>query len=103
MIDRSQALNFNRWKVLDKRVYLETKLYDTYTGGVDYLKTYIKNRVAFLTDSFGEEDEEEEELRPFEVSNYYYHIMNRHTSNVWMWKRNLTAERAETGFVESVQ
>ena len=95
LIDRSQALNFNRWKVLDKRVYLETKLYDTYTGGVDYLKTYIKNRVAFLTDSFGEEDEEEEELRPFEVSNYYYHIMNRHTSNVMDVEEESTAERAK--------
>ncbi len=55
---------------------------EVFIDATDYLKTYIKTRVAFLTDSFGEEDEEEEELRPFEVSNYYYYIMNRHTSNV---------------------
>lgn len=82
LIDRSQALNFERWKVLDKRVYLETQLFNTYSGGIEYLKTYLKNRIAFLTESFGEEDFNEEELQPFEPSNYYYHIMNSYTNNV---------------------
>ncbi|WP_455587089.1 CotH kinase family protein [Bacteroides sp.] len=95
LLDRSQTLNYDRWKVLNKRVYLETQLFDTYSAGVDYLKAYVKNRISFLTESFDDEDSEEEELQPFEVSNYYYHIMNRHTSNVVDIAGESKDERAE--------
>ncbi|MDE6854812.1 MAG: CotH kinase family protein, partial [Muribaculaceae bacterium] len=56
LIDGSQKLNFEKWTVLSDRVYLETALFDTYQGGVDYLKDYITGRVSFLSDSFAEGD-----------------------------------------------
>ncbi len=56
LIDGSQKLNFEKWTILSDRVYLETELFDTYQGGVDYLKDYITERVSFLSDSFAEGD-----------------------------------------------
>lgn len=56
LIDGSQKLNFEKWTVLSDRVYLETELFDTYQGGIDYLKDYITERVSFLSDSFAEGD-----------------------------------------------
>ena len=56
LIDRSQELNFDRWQVLSERVYLETFLFDTYGEGVEYLKMYLKKRIAFLTENFDEAD-----------------------------------------------
>ncbi|WP_455584073.1 CotH kinase family protein [Bacteroides sp.] len=94
-LDQSQALNYERWNVLSQRVYLETRLFSTYSGGVDYLKTYIRERISFLTESFDNEDFKEEEIQPFETSDYYYIIMNRQTSNIIDISGESKDERAE--------
>lgn len=51
-IDQSQAKNFEKWPVLNQRVYDEVYLFKTYKEGVDYLRSYVIDRVAFLTQSF---------------------------------------------------
>ena len=80
LINQSQQLNFQKWNILNTRVYLETYLFDTYQGGVNYLKTYIHNRIAFLNTSLvGYEPPQP--TPPFVAENYYYAIWNKHTNN----------------------
>lgn len=52
LIDQSQQKNFQLWNVLNKRVYNEQFLFDTYAEGVDFLRDYVTARIAFLTESF---------------------------------------------------
>ena len=56
LIDKSQTMNFEKWNVLPNKVYHETYLFNTYKGGVDKLKEYITDRVAFLSESFADTD-----------------------------------------------
>lgn len=98
LINASQQQNFNRWKILNTRVYLEQFLFPTYIQGTDYLKLYLTERVNFLTTSFAE-SKPEEPSQPFVADNFYYRIMNKGTNNVidmnnesaqpaadlWMW------------------
>lgn len=80
-INQSQQLNFQKWNVLNTRVYLENYLFPTYPQGVDYLKSFIDSRIGFLNSSFatipdvlaGE---------PFVPKNVYYAITNLNTKNV---------------------
>ncbi|MDD3078596.1 MAG: CotH kinase family protein [Paludibacter sp.] len=82
LIDQSQQLNYNRWPVLDQKIYRETYLFSTYAEGVDYLKTYIANRILFLNDAFANMVPESPSIPFVPQSNVYYMIMNRKTSNV---------------------
>jgi hypothetical protein len=50
LIDESQKKNFQTWNVLNTRVYQEQFLFPTYQGGVDYLKSYLAQRVSFLSE-----------------------------------------------------
>jgi hypothetical protein len=98
LINESQQQNFNRWKVLNSRVYLEQYLFPTYEQGIEYLKRYLTERVNFLTSSFAQ-SKPEEPSRPFVAENFYYRITNKGTNNaievvdkslassanLWMW------------------
>ncbi len=55
-INASQTMNFDKWKILNNRVYLENYLFPTYQGGVDNLKEFISERIAFLSESFADTD-----------------------------------------------
>jgi hypothetical protein len=81
LLQTSQQLNFQKWKILDTRVYRETFLFPTYNEGVDYLKEYIRDRIAFLTGSFVI-PEPEKPSDPFVAEDYYYLIMNKRSNNV---------------------
>jgi hypothetical protein len=81
LLQASQQLNFQKWKILNTRVYLEQFLFPTYKGGVDYLKTYLQNRIAFLTENFVH-PEPEKPSEPFAAENFYYWIMNKRSNNV---------------------
>jgi hypothetical protein len=81
LIDQSQQKNFQQWNNLSSRVYLENYLFSTYGAGVDYLKTYLTNRIAFLTTSFANV-EPVKPSEPFVTSNNYYMISNKRTNNV---------------------
>lgn len=50
-LEQSQRLNFAKWP-LDKKVYDEYMLFSTYSEGIDFLKTFIHNRFAYLTETF---------------------------------------------------
>lgn len=81
LLEQSQTLNFQKWDVLNKKVYRETFLFKTYKEGVDYLKKYVKDRIQFLSKSFAVP----EPVKPseeFVAENYYYMIMNKRTGNV---------------------
>ncbi len=56
LIDASQKLNFKKWDILSRKVYNELVVFPTYREGVDYLKSFISARVAFLTESFAADD-----------------------------------------------
>jgi hypothetical protein len=81
LLDRSQQQNFFQWRILGTLVYREQFLFPTYQGGVDYLKTYIRGRIAFLNQKLII-PESEKPTPPFEADNFYYSIMNKRTNNV---------------------
>ncbi|HET7733019.1 MAG TPA: CotH kinase family protein, partial [Paludibacter sp.] len=80
LLNESQQLNFNKWNILNTRVYLENYLFNTYAGGVDYLKTYIGNRINYLNSALLY-TEPVKPSEPFVASNYYYMVMNKKTNN----------------------
>ncbi len=72
-LDGSQTANFKIWPI-DRRAYEELELFSTYGEGVEYLKTFIRNRVQYLTEVF----EGERPLEPFVCSTeHYYRIINK--------------------------
>ncbi|MCK9509557.1 MAG: CotH kinase family protein [Pigmentiphaga sp.] len=77
LINTSQQHDATKWNVINKRVYLEQFLFPTYQQGVDYLKTYLDQRVSFLTESFAST----QPPKPFVAEDYYYRIINRGTNN----------------------
>ncbi len=81
LLSQSQQMNFERWPVLNTKVYRELSLFPSYQQGVDFLKNYLKNRVAFLTTNFAS-TQPEEPSAPFVAENYYYMIMNKRTNNL---------------------
>ena len=79
-LDQSQRQNFTRWNVLNTRVYNEQQLFPTYEGGVNFLKNYITQRIAFLTTSFAN-TQPATPSRPFVAENFYYRILNEGSNN----------------------
>ena len=47
-LNESKNLNFLRWKILDKQVYFNPKVYDSYEEEIDVVKEFIKNRISWL-------------------------------------------------------
>ena len=76
LINISEQLNFRTWNILNKRVYLEEYLFNTYGEGVDYLKTYLSQRVSFLTSSFASVVPAKPSVA-FVATNNYYLIWNK--------------------------
>lgn len=81
LLQSSQQLNFEKWNILDRRVYREQYLFNTYDKGVEYLKSYVKDRISFLTQSFAS-SVPEKPSEAFIAEDYYYMIMNKKTNNV---------------------
>lgn len=80
LLDASQHRNFDRWPVLSTKVYNEQFLFPTYEQGVDYLKSYLRQRISFLTASF-ESTQPEIPTPAFSVEPFYYRILNKGTNN----------------------
>jgi hypothetical protein len=70
LITASQKKDQDKWR-----------LTSNYKSEVEYIKTYLKARVAFLTESF-DSDVPIPPSIPFVADNYYYMIMNVKTNNV---------------------
>ena len=93
LINESQQLNFNKWNILSTRVYLETFIFNTYQEGIDYLKSYMTNRIDFLNESF-KKIEEEKPIEPFSPSDGYYTIQNKRSMNLIVPDNNSVSANA---------
>ena len=80
LINTSQQNNFKLWNILNTRVYNETYLFSTYGEGVDYLKTYLSKRIAFLNTKLKTLGDSNPSV-PFVTSNNYFMILNKGTNN----------------------
>ncbi|MDR0542374.1 MAG: CotH kinase family protein [Dysgonamonadaceae bacterium] len=80
LLAQSQQQNFTRWNVLNTRVYNELQLFPTYAGGINFLKNYITQRIAFLTESFAG-TQPVLPSQPFVAENFYYRIINEGSNN----------------------
>ena len=85
LIDASQQLNFELWGIRT-RALRERVLYSTYGEYVDYVRSYIKNHMQYLTRAFAAEIGIEIEEPPVVIvpdfkadSLSYYSISNRGT------------------------
>ena len=87
LIDESQRLNFNTWRILSTQIYLETFVFNTYREGIDYLKSYMTDRIDFLTESF-QKVEEEKPSETFVASEGYYTIQNKRSMNLIVTNQN---------------
>lgn len=81
LLQQSQVKNFDTWKILNKPIYREVKLFDTYAEGVDFLRDYLRRRIAFLTQAF-EKADAGSDFKPFVPDGFYYTIMNVTAKNV---------------------
>lgn len=73
-LEESRNLNFEKWKILNQRVYLETFLFPTYEEGIDFLAHYISERIDFLTENFAASSSEGK--NPFDPKDNYFAITN---------------------------
>ena len=75
----SQMLDGRLWPI-NKRVYDEYKIFGTYSSTVNFLRTFVKDRISFLTDNFAKEAAGAVPTPPFELEeDYYYRIHNAST------------------------
>lgn len=51
-IQQSQALNFERWRSLDRKVWFEDALFPTYNQYIDFVKKYIEDRFTWFESTF---------------------------------------------------
>lgn len=75
----SQTLDGKIWPIY-KRVYDEYKIFYTYSATVNFLRTFVKDRISFLTENFAKEAAGAVPTSPFELEEgYYYRIHNANT------------------------
>jgi hypothetical protein len=94
LLAQSQQQNFTRWNVLNTRVYNEQYLFPTYFQGVDFLKNYITQRIAFLTESFAH-TQPVLPSQPFVAENFYYRMLNEGSNNAIDVEDNSLSEGAK--------
>lgn len=74
VLSASQVLDGELWPI-DAQVYDEYMLFSTYSATVDFLRKYVRERIAFLTGYFGQAAEGTQPNPPFECEDdYYYRI-----------------------------
>lgn len=93
LLAQSQEQNFNKWNILNRRVYQEVLLFNTYDKGVNYLKDYVDSRVDFLQTNFIISDDQRPSV-PFVAENRLYKIANVKTHNVFSIEQNVAQEGA---------
>ena len=52
-MDQSQKLNFTRWNILNTRIHMNPRALGSYKAEVDSMKSFIKNRVAWMDKKIG--------------------------------------------------
>lgn len=81
LLQQSQQQNFNKWNILDMVVYREVYTFPTYDQGVDYLKSYISNRIAYLNNGFVADNQQPVKTPFVPETNAYYNIVNKRSGN----------------------
>ncbi|MDR0506128.1 MAG: CotH kinase family protein [Dysgonamonadaceae bacterium] len=51
LLQQSQALNYQRWNSLNRRVWFEDALFNTYDEYIDFVKKFIEDRFAWFDDA----------------------------------------------------
>ena len=80
LLSESQEKNYKTWKVLNQRVYNEPLLFSTYGEYIDYLRTYVDNRIDFLNQAFADLSSSLPS-QPFEPGNFLYMVVNNNSNN----------------------
>ncbi len=85
VLEQSQAMNFKKWPI-DQRAYNEIVLFSTYREGVEYLKKFIRDHCAYLTEEFAKAEKANELIEnptPEFVldKNFYYKLYNKGNGN----------------------
>lgn len=52
LIQQSQALNFERWRSINKKVWFEDALFPTYKEYIDFVAQFIEDRFAWFEDNY---------------------------------------------------
>jgi hypothetical protein len=52
LLQQSQALNYKRWNSLNRRVWFEDALFNTFNEYIDFVKRFIVNRIAWFDESY---------------------------------------------------
>ncbi len=76
LLDESQQQNYNKWGI-NKQMYHEIVLYDSYNDYMKYLRQYIRSHTAYLSTAF--QDKYLEYPRPLPVfapEDCYYRLYN---------------------------
>ena len=55
LLQQSQALNYQRWNSLNRKVWFEDALFNTYNEYIDFVKRFIVDRIAWFDDSYSSE------------------------------------------------
>ena len=80
-IAASAQKNFEKWNNISTRVYREQKLFNTWKENVDYLKTYLSQRIFFLSDNFATADDGAGQETPVDgvqiKEDWLYNIKNK--------------------------
>lgn len=72
----SQKLNFYRWDILNTKVHMNPKTYGSFTGEVNNLIDYIKNRIDWLDKKIGYDPNAIEEILNDNTDDDYTYIYN---------------------------
>ncbi|MBS2099717.1 CotH kinase family protein [Carboxylicivirga linearis] len=78
LLEASQQQNFIKWDILDQKVYRNQFWFPSYAEEIGFLRNYVMDRIEFLNSEFSYNNMPSQ---PFEVEDYYYHILNKRTSN----------------------
>lgn len=57
LLGQSQSLNYQRWPILDKVIYLELEARGSFDAEVDFLKQYVEDRIDWLDKALPHLDE----------------------------------------------
>ena len=96
-ISASAQKNFEKWNNISTRVYREQKLFSTWKENVDYLKTYLSQRIFFLSDNFATADDGTgEQTKPEDGSikqDWLYNIQSKTSGkNIDLLDQNVAVE-----------
>jgi hypothetical protein len=82
-IEQSQQKNFTKWSI-NTRVYNEIVLFNTYAEGITYLKEFIHNHCAYLTEAFADAANESLPTAAFEPDSQYFYLIENYGSKLYV-------------------